>query len=97
MVIQACTKHGMDPLKSGWIGPKPNAVVSKFKPTSELVHGIAVGSSVLADILRKAGVFSGKEIKAHVDRDTVDDVRTRHHDKVMKERKKEKKNLTIGE
>jgi hypothetical protein len=51
--------------------------ISKFTPTPELVHGIDVGSPVLAAVFRKAGVFSGKFAK-NVQRATVDEIRSRH-------------------
>lgn len=60
MVETACQRHGVDPIKKGWIAPKPDRVVAKFRPTPELVHGVEVIHPVFATILRKAGVFSGK-------------------------------------
>jgi hypothetical protein len=58
MVETACRKHGVDP--AGWIGPKPPKVPVPFRPTPELVHGVAIGSPGLATMLREAGWFSGR-------------------------------------
>jgi hypothetical protein len=55
-----CRKHGVDPLKNGWTAPPPERRVDEFKPTPELVHGVAVSNPRLASALRKAGWFSGK-------------------------------------
>lgn len=62
MVEDVCLKYKMDPVKSGWIGMKPKTV-EEYRPTQELVHGVAVASPELAKIIRKAGWFSGKGIK----------------------------------
>lgn len=58
MVEAACKKHGVAP--AGWTGPKPPKVPVPFRPTPELVHGVAIGSPGLAMMLREAGWFSGK-------------------------------------
>jgi hypothetical protein len=44
-----------------WVQPPPKKIPTKFTPTPELVHGIAVSSPFLATTLRKAGWFSGKK------------------------------------
>jgi hypothetical protein len=58
LVKLACEMNNVDP--SQWIGPKGDRQAVAFKPTPELVHGVAVGSPALAKILRAFGVFSGK-------------------------------------
>lgn len=58
MVEAACREHKVDP--AGWTGPKPPKVPVPFRPTPELVHGVAIGSPGLATMLREAGWFSGK-------------------------------------
>jgi hypothetical protein len=61
-VVEAvCRQHGVDPVKSGWTAPRPGGrQAAAFRPTPELVHGVAVTSPALAAVLRKAGWFSGK-------------------------------------
>lgn len=66
MVEEACRRHGLDPLKSGWMAPRPAGRPARFRPTPELVHGVAVANPYLADFLRKLGYFSGK-VKDAVD------------------------------
>ncbi|WP_394847376.1 hypothetical protein LZC95_07915 [Pendulispora brunnea] len=58
MVEMACRKCGVDP--AGWTGPKPPAKPVPFRPTPELVHGVAVDSPILAATLRRASWFSGR-------------------------------------
>lgn len=60
LVEAACRKHGVDPVKHGWIAPRPGRTVHAFRPTPELVHGVTVGHPGLAFLLRKLGYFSGK-------------------------------------
>jgi hypothetical protein len=60
LIEQACTRHGVDPIKHGWTGPRPTGHVSRYQPTPELVHGVVVASPELATVLKKAGWFSGK-------------------------------------
>lgn len=62
-LVEACRKAGLDAEKSGWIAPRPHGVV-EFKPTPELVHGVAVSNPFLATVLKKHKYFSGKN--AHV-------------------------------
>lgn len=57
-VESACRKHKVNP--SGWIGPKPPKTAAPFRPTPELVHGVAISSPALASALRSAGWFSAK-------------------------------------
>lgn len=60
LVEAVCRKHNVDPLKKGWTSPRRARKVVEFKPTPELVHGVAVAHPELALILRRAGWFSGK-------------------------------------
>lgn len=60
LVIQYCNEAGLDPEKSGWIAPRAHGV-AVFKPTPELVHGVAVSNPFLAEILKRQGCFSGKK------------------------------------
>lgn len=59
-IINICKGYEVDPIKSGWIAPKPQQYIEKFSPTPELVHGVTVENPHLAKILRSAGFFSGK-------------------------------------
>ncbi|MDN5432479.1 MAG: hypothetical protein L0G93_02305 [Acinetobacter sp.] len=58
-VINQCLAVNLDPEKSGWIAPKLHGIV-QFKPTPELVHGVAVSNPFLASILKRNKFFSGK-------------------------------------
>lgn len=62
-VEAACKVAGLDPVKSGWTGPRPRGKIAEFTPTPELVHGVEVADPVWASLLRRAGVFSGKHIR----------------------------------
>lgn len=62
LVIQYCKEAGLDPEKSGWIAPKVHGV-AEFKPTPELVHGVAVSNPFLATVLKRHKYFSGKNVK----------------------------------
>jgi hypothetical protein len=62
-VEAVCREHGVDPAKKGWCAPRMGSVIYPFRPTPELVHGVTVGHPGLALVLRKLGVFSGKELK----------------------------------
>lgn len=65
IVEEVCRRNGVDPRQSGWICPPPSSrVVVPFKPTPNLVHGVTVENPKLARLLQKAGVFSGKALKA---------------------------------
>lgn len=59
-VADRCRALGLDPEKSGWIAPRPKTAIAPFRPTPELVHGVAVSCPLLASLLKKEGVFSGK-------------------------------------
>lgn len=59
LVIKYCKQAGLDPEKSGWIAPRVHGV-AEFKPTPELVHGVAVSNPFLAAVLKRHRYFSGK-------------------------------------
>jgi hypothetical protein len=63
----ACEVHGVDPQKTGWAKARPRTAVAEFRPTPELVHGVAVSNPYLAAYLRRLGVFSGKPLKTKLD------------------------------
>lgn len=63
-IEEACRRHGLHPETSGWTAPRPRKAVAPFQATPELVHGITVGNPYLATFLRKAGFFSGKQLKS---------------------------------
>lgn len=60
----ACAEQGVDPTARGWTAPRQVGAPSDWKPTPELVHGIEVADPLWAGVLRRAGVFSGKGIRA---------------------------------
>jgi hypothetical protein len=62
-VEAVCRKHGVDPVKNGWVAPRPGRQVHAFRPTPELVHGVTVSSPELAAMLRRAGWFSGQSAR----------------------------------
>ncbi|MEV7807938.1 hypothetical protein AB0O28_33820 [Microbispora sp. NPDC088329] len=62
-VEAACRTARLDPEKSGWTAPAPKRRVAVFRPTPELVHGVAVADPVWAALLRRAGVFSGRPVR----------------------------------
>lgn len=62
MIEQACVNASISPTQSGWVAPRIQQVVT-FKPTPELVHGVAIACPFFATILKKKGYFSGKKIK----------------------------------
>jgi hypothetical protein len=70
-VEAVCRTHGVDPDKNGWSAPRSGRTVHAFRPTPELVHGVAVASPELAATLRKAGWFSGQAEAQPVDADVV--------------------------
>ncbi len=61
LVIQYCKEAGLDPEKSGWIAPRIHSVAA-FKPTPELVHGVAVSNPFLATVLKRHKYYSGKNV-----------------------------------
>lgn len=63
-IIDVCSKYKV---KIGtWTGPKGEREPVEFKPTPELVHGVAVSSPSFALAMRKAGYFSAKSLKGYV-------------------------------
>ncbi len=63
LVELACAKHGVATKDSGWCVPRPRTAVAAYRPTPELVHGVAVENPYFASFLRKLGAFSGRELK----------------------------------
>ena len=59
----ACRDAGLDPDKGGWTRPRARTAVAVFRPTPELVHGVAVSNPFFASYLKQAGAFSGKPLK----------------------------------
>lgn len=55
----ACARHGVDPEKTGWTGPRARRAVEIWRPTPELVHGVVVGNPVVASAMRRLGYFAG--------------------------------------
>jgi hypothetical protein len=63
-VRAACAEAGLDAAGSGWLAPLADGAPAVFRPTPDLVHGIAVSDPAWAAVLRAGGAFSGKKIKA---------------------------------
>ncbi|CAM2070245.1 hypothetical protein SCOR_33025 [Sulfidibacter corallicola] len=63
MVERVCREHDIDPVRKGWVAPRPAHEPVSFTFTPELVHGVAVGHPGLANILKRIGAFSGKHLK----------------------------------
>jgi hypothetical protein len=66
-VEAACAEAGIDPAARGWTAPRPPGVPAVFKPTPDLVHGVAVSDPSWALLLRRAGVFSGKGLREEIE------------------------------
>lgn len=64
VVEYQCQREGVDPHAKGWTAPRQNGEVAQWRPTPELVHGIEVADPLWAALLRKAGWYSGKGLKA---------------------------------
>lgn len=60
VVEAACARHNVE--KRGWVEPAPDKSPAEFRPTPELVHGVAVASPFLAERMRSLGWFSGKAV-----------------------------------
>jgi hypothetical protein len=58
-VEAACARVGLDPEAKGWTAPRARTRVATFRPTPELVHGVAVTNPHLASVLRRAGWYAG--------------------------------------
>lgn len=63
LVESVCARHGVDAQKGGWVAPRARGKAVPFEATPELVHGVTVASPHLANILREAKVFSGKNVQ----------------------------------
>lgn len=68
LVIEVCHAAGLDAEKSGWIAPRKHGF-SKYRPTPELVHGVAVFNLFLATVLKRHKFYSGKNVKSFFSRD----------------------------
>jgi hypothetical protein len=66
-VEQACRRHGVDPVASGWTAARRTMRAVPFRPTPELVHGVQVADPLLAGVLRSAGFFSGRALRPAAD------------------------------
>ncbi|SEU32538.1 hypothetical protein SAMN05421811_11134 [Nonomuraea wenchangensis] len=75
-VESACRRAGLDPASSGWTAPAPPGATAVFRPTPELVHGVTIGDPVWAALLRRAGVFSGKQVKPELAADAEHGLRS---------------------
>jgi hypothetical protein len=65
-VEAACREHRVEPEKSGWTAPRTHGAIARFRPTPELVHGVAVSDPLWAMVLRRAHAFSGKPLNTEV-------------------------------
>lgn len=65
-VEAACREHRVDPERSGWTAPRTHGAIARFRPTPELVHGVAVSDPLWAMVLRRAHAFSGKPLSTEV-------------------------------
>ncbi len=89
-VLAACARHGVDPERAGWVAPQTSTRVERFRPTPELVNGVAVRSPQLAYALRRAGYFSGKALKgADLGMEAGEALR-RHREKIERKERKAK-------
>lgn len=62
-VEMTCLRAGVNAGQRGWTAPRPRGRVAEFRPTPELVHGVAVADPAWASLLRRAGAFSGKRVR----------------------------------
>lgn len=62
-VEAACARHGRNPVATGWTAGRRPHGAAPFRPTPDLVHGVTVADPLLAQLLRTAGVFSGKPLR----------------------------------
>lgn len=62
LVRKYCKQAGINAVDSGWIAPRKPGAIAEFKPTPELVHGVAVSSPFLATVLKRHKYFSGKKL-----------------------------------
>lgn len=61
LVLEVCARNKVEP--KGWGAPRPDKQAVAFKPTPELVHGVAVANPHLAKVLRQHGAFSGQGLR----------------------------------
>ncbi|XVU27623.1 hypothetical protein ACQPZJ_11490 [Actinoplanes sp. CA-054009] len=61
LVRQVCRECGLDPEATGWTQPYRQELTELPEPALDLVHGVLVSSPLLAGILRRNGVFSGRK------------------------------------
>lgn len=59
MVRDACAKAGVKPDAEGWTTPHARRAVEAWRPTPELVHGVAVANPEMALMMRRLGWYSG--------------------------------------
>jgi hypothetical protein len=59
-VEAACALAEVDPVAGAWVAPRRMLKPVRFRPTPELVHGVAVAHPHLAGVMRRAGWFSGR-------------------------------------
>ena len=62
-IEKACAAAGLKAAETGWTEPYRQDGIEESKFTPNLVHGIEVSSPELANVLRKAGWFSGQGVK----------------------------------
>ncbi|KJK33733.1 hypothetical protein UK23_44950 [Lentzea aerocolonigenes] len=58
-VEAACRSHRVEPEKSGWTAPRTHRAAARFRPTPQLVHGVAGSDPLWAMVLRRE-VISGQ-------------------------------------
>jgi hypothetical protein len=58
MVESICQKYNVDPVSNGWLSPFSCTQTTSITSLQELVHGISVSNSMLAQVLSSAGFFS---------------------------------------
>ncbi|WP_144123639.1 hypothetical protein [Catellatospora sichuanensis] len=60
LVRETCRAYGVDPERQGWTTAYRQDFLELPAPAPDLVHGVEVGSPLLAGLLRDLGVFSGQ-------------------------------------
>ena len=61
LIERVCDANSVS--REQWVGAKRDSQAVEFTPTPELVRGVSVTSPDLANMLRKAGAFSGKSVR----------------------------------
>ncbi len=64
LVEATCDKYSVG--RGSWAQPRPDKKAVAFKPTPELVHGVAITNPFLAASIRKLGWFSGKGVRGEM-------------------------------